>query len=393
MFCGLLDALCNRPFQLARAWTGRRDDSKPQSILIVQLDHIGDAVLSTPMIRAIHEHFPDSVIDVLASQSNREVFEANTHVRRVHVSQCNWLARGAASQSYLVEALRLARQMRPFGYDLGIDPRGDFLVALVLWLAGIPRRLGWTCGGGGFLFTDVARWGASRHEVESRRALLEPLGIRSACTQPVLTPSWADNYHVRELLATIPEINSPLVVVHVGAGTQAKRWPITHLVDLVNRMVRERACAVILIGGPVDESVGRTLARLCPAVIDWTGSLSLMQVAALLGEADLFIGGDSGPAHVAAAMGTPSVVLFSGTNRVECWRPLGQEVHVLRRAVPCSPCHMNVCPIAGHPCMSEISPAEVFDTARQIVKDSTRRQRCALPASAIELEVDLDQSA
>jgi len=373
--------------------TARRCPPRPRSILIVQLDHIGDAVLSTPMLRAIHTHFPDAAIDVLASQSNREVFEADSHVRRVHVSQRNWLARGAGAQSFLGEAFRLARHIRQLGYDLGIDPRGDFLVALVLWLAGIPRRLGWSCGGGGFLLTDLARWDASRHEAESRRALVEPLGIRNACTQPELFPSWADSYFVRESLASVPELRFPLIVVHVGAGTKAKRWPMNNMAELIERLVRELAGSVILVGDSADQPLGRTLARVCTGAIDWTGSLTLMQMAALLGEVDLFIGTDSGPAHIAAAMGAPTVVLFSGTNRVECWSPIGTDVQVLRRAVPCSPCHLKVCPVAGHPCMTEISPAEVFELARQIAKDAISRQRCSVPVSAIEFEADLDQPA
>lgn len=389
----LLDALCWPAFQLVRGMNARRPATEPRSILIVQLNHIGDAVLSTPMLRALRERFPKASIDVLASHSNREIFETCPHVRRVHVSKGNWLSREPSTRSYFGAAFGLARGMRPFRYDLGIDPRGDFLVALLLWLANIPRRLGWACGGGGFLLTDVASWEPSRHEVESRRALVEPLGIRAACTQPELFPSWADRYHVRESLAAVPDLLLPLMVVHVGAGTKAKRWPMNHLAELIERLVRELVGSVILVGDSSDQELGRTLARACPPAIDWTGSLTLMQMAALFGEADLFIGNDSGPAHIAAAMGAPSVVLFSGTNCVECWRPVGTEVHVLRRSVPCSPCHLKECPVARHPCMSEISPAEVFEVARQIVKDPTKRQRCSMPMSAIELEADLDQSA
>ena len=390
---GLLDALCGPAFRLGRAITPRRPAADPRSILIVQLDHVGDAVLSTPMLRALRERFPEAAIDVVASQCNNEIFETNPHVRRVHISKRNWLARGAGRQRYFGEAFRLARRMRRFRYDLGIDPRGDFLVALVLSLAGIPRRLGWACGGGGFLLTDVARWDASRHEVESRRALLETVGVRTASTQPELGPSWADNYHVRELLAAVPDFRLPLTVVHVGAGTPAKRWPVNHMARLVQRLAQVFGGSVILVGDSGDQPLGRKLARSCAQTIDWTGRLTLMQLAALLSEANLFIGGDSGPGHISAALGTPSVMLFSGTNRDECWRPIGPEVHVLRRAVICSPCHLKACPIAGHPCMSEISPAEVVEVARQIIRGSISRHDGSAPVGTIEFDADLDKSA
>jgi ADP-heptose:LPS heptosyltransferase len=80
----------------------------------------------------------------------------------------------------------------------------------------------------------------------------------------------------------------------------------------------------------------------------------------LIAEAELFIGADSGPAHLAAAVGTPAIVLFSGTNRVEQWRPWGARVAVLRHEVACSPCHRQTCPWADHPCMTRLAPNEVL---------------------------------
>jgi ADP-heptose:LPS heptosyltransferase len=106
-----------------------------------------------------------------------------------------------------------------------------------------------------------------------------------------------------------------------------------------------------------------------------------MQVAALFREADLFVGCDSGPAHLAAAARVPSVVLFSGTNNSECWRPVGPFVRVLRHPVPCAPCHQRCCPIAGHPCMSGISVPQVLQAARDMIDDSRAlREEVAISA-------------
>ncbi len=378
----LLDSVGGLLTNFARCFRPAPPREEPRSILIVQLDHVGDAVLTTPVLAALRSRFPDAVIDVLAAPWNAPVFSGNPAVRHVHLSEHNWQARRPAQRAFLAEVVRQGRRLRRFQYDLAIDPRGDFFVVLTLWLAGIPRRLGWACGGGGFLLTDVASWDAARHEFESRRVLLEAIDVAPTGFQPELFPTWADRSAVREMLAEIAGRRSPFVVVHASAGTPAKQWPLEHFSQLVGRLTRELGATVALVGATDDRSRGRWIAHTCPLVVDWTGRLSLLQLASLLDETDVFIGGDSGPAHVAAAMGTPSIVLFSGTNRAECWRPVGDEVVVLREAVPCSPCHLNACPIAGHPCMSGVRPADVMEAVRGVLArgrgDRTRRSCSAV---------------
>ena len=151
--------------------------ASPRSILLVQLDHMGDAVLTSPMLPRLRAAYPEARIDVLASPSNRAVFAADPHVNRVLVAEKNWFARGPAGRALGSAVWRLGRSLRAERYDLGIDVRGDVLTVLVLALAGVRRRVGWAMGGGGFLLTDVAEWRPGRHEVRSRMALLDCLGL------------------------------------------------------------------------------------------------------------------------------------------------------------------------------------------------------------------------
>ena len=95
-------------------------------------------------------------------------------------------------------------------------------------------------------------------------------------------------------------------------------------------------------------------------MIDWTGDLDVLELAALIERADVFVGADSGPAHLAAAVGRPSVVLFSGTNNAGQWRPQGLQVTVLKNEVACSPCHRETCPLVDHPCLEGLFPAAVM---------------------------------
>ncbi len=398
----------------ARAWRAVRPATThpdPARILILQLDHMGDAVLTSPLVSRLRSAYPSAEIDVLASPSNREVFASNPDVDRVRLASRNWFERKPGRWALGSAVWTLGRSLQGCGYDLGIDVRGDILSVLVLTIAGIPRRLGWTMGGGGFLLTDVAGWVPGRHEVRSRMALLDRLGIEQdgPCRVVVhardedrvrvgqrLRHAWPGRQG-RELVAVGPSrpgrsrgvglkamrapapppsideadwlhagrfgAEAPLLAAHLGAGTAAKRWPDRHWQALIGRFLAE-GWRVILVGGPDDVASAGSIARH-DRLRDWTGQLPVSETAALLERADFFIGSDSGPAHIAASAGTPSLVLFSGTNRPRQWRPWSRRTMILRNRVSCRPCHQKSCPLADHPCMAGITPDRVFRAAKR----------------------------
>ena len=410
-----------------RAWRLFRPAPRPvepKRFLIIQLDHLGDAVLTSPLINRLREAHPSATIDVLASPSNREVFEADPRVDRVRLASRNWFERKRGSWALASAVWTLGRSLRGGGYDVGIDVRGDLLSVLVLVLAGIPRRIGWSMGGGGFLLTDVAPWIPGRHEVKSRLALLARLGIASdeparvevhvedvdrAHVATMLATTWPDfaptpagpserrtrprakiasnrvshQFHdqrnvqshvVKRDVVTHADLDAdwlhagrfgaaaPLLAVHLGAGTAAKRWPTRHWDGLIARFLEE-GWRVVVVGGSDDVETSRGL-RSHPNLSDWTGRLTVPRTTALLERADLFLGADSGPAHLAAAAGVVSVVLFSGTNRPAQWRPWSRRSLVLRARVACRPCHQKVCPLFDHPCMTGLDPERVHRAAR-----------------------------
>ena len=156
----------------------------------------------------------------------------------------------------------------------------------------------------------------------------------------------------------------PLLAVHLGAGNAAKRWPTDSWKILIERFL-ESDWRVVVVGGIEDAPLSSVL-EPHDRLRDWTGSLTVTQTTALLERADLFIGSDSGPAHLAASAGTLSVILFSGTNQPRQWRPWSRHSLVLRHRVPCQPCHQKVCPLADHPCMSGLSPDRVYRGAMRL---------------------------
>lgn len=407
----VLDAAGSVGLRLWRAARPARPVESPRRILLVQLDHLGDAVLTSPLLPRLRAAYPDARIDVLASPSNFEVFEADPHVDRVRLAARNWFERGQGRWAMGSAVWELGRRLRRTRYDLGIDVRGDILTVLVLALAGIPRRVGWAMGGGGFLLTDIAEWVPGRHEVASRLALLDRLGLRTDGPARVevhpndadrvlvghwLREAWPERVmravpvpqhaghepHPARAPLTRPRLErtaavdsadwlhagrfgseAPLLAVHLGAGTAAKRWPVRHWKALIARFLDD-GWRVVVVGGSDDVEAAERLTPH-PNLRDWTARMSVTQTAAFLERADLFIGSDSGPSHLAACAGIASVVLFSGTNRAAQWRPWSRRSFVLRNHVACRPCHHKVCPLADHPCMAGIHPDRVYRAARR----------------------------
>ncbi|MBN2216308.1 MAG: glycosyltransferase [Pirellulales bacterium] len=334
----------------------------PRSILIIQLDHLGDAVLSTGMIGVLRGRYPRASIEVLAGRWNRDLFAAIDAVDRVHVSRLNRFSRGGRF-GWPLAVLWWAWRLRRRRFDLGIDVRGEFPLALLLWLCGARRRLGWAAGGGGFLLTDSPAFVLHRAETESRSALLAELGIsveRPEELWPVFHAPEPIRRKIRRRLAR-RRVARCFVAVHVGAGTPAKQWPVEHWRTFIGRLVVEHGIDVVLVGGRADRDMAQAILgeKPWPGVHDWTGRTRVVELAALVAESAVAVGADSGPIHLAAAVGRPVVVLASGTNHHRQWQPPGPRVRVLHYPVACSPCHRRQCPRADHACMNRLLPEVV----------------------------------
>lgn len=340
-----------------------------ERLLLIQLDHLGDAVMTTSMFASLRRRFPKAAIDVLAAPWNCEVFAASKEIGRIHVCRWNRFRRGFKFGWPLgffawVPALRRRR------YDAAIDVRGDFPNAALMKLCGIPRRIGWACAGGGFLLTDSAEFVRGRAEVSSRRALLEALGAEVRPSEgPTFTPSAEAIRFVTHMLGEFRLGDRPLWVLHVGAGTSAKTWPVRHWRELLGRAIVELNARVILVGGTADIETAREITQDMnwPGVMDWTGRLTIDQLASLVRRATLFVGADSGPAHLAAATGARVVAIFSGSTVAEQWQPWGPRVGVVRHSTACAPCFAARCSVAGHPCMSDLSPEAVIQAATRLL--------------------------
>ncbi len=349
------------------------------SLLVVQLDHLGDAVMSLGLLEALRERFPAARLHVLTAPWNDELLASCGSVDHVHVMNVTRFSR-QGGLAWLAELVRWGWRLRRHHFDLAIDVRGEFPHAVLLWLSGARRRVGWACGGGGFLLSDRVRYVPGRHEVLSRAAIADQLGIGPAEMPPSrIEPAqsalrWAEEqFSAAWRSAEQGQQPGPIIAIHVGTGMAAKRWPAESWRDLADRLFCQRNARIVLVGTRQDHEAaeliaGSNVASAGLRPLNLVGCLSLPKLAAVLRRAHLFIGADSGPAHVAAAVGTPVLALFSGTNDPRQWTPWGTLVVVLRHAPTCSPCHRETCAWADHPCMRGITPQMVAGEATQMLE-------------------------
>jgi heptosyltransferase-2 len=340
---------------------------------------VGDAVMATPALRALREQFTSAeIIGVLKPYVAGALEGAPWLDRLVFLNN-----RGPREQRWLSVALRLRREQ----VDVAVLFPNTFRSALVAWLAGCRRRVGYVRYGRGLLLTDRLQpihdaRGRPRPTpiIDAYNLLARHLGCSSPSYRMELftTPideAAADRVWQQARLAGYPEV----VCLNPGAAFgAAKHWPTEYFVRLAQELVARRGSGVLVLCGPNE----RELARQIVAGADRSAvhsladqPLSLGLTKACVRRADLLITTDSGPRHFAAAFDRPVVSLFGPTHIewTETYHP--RAVH-LQKKVPCGPCQQRVCPL-DHRCMKELTPREVFAAAEELLARSGQRRSVA----------------
>jgi len=338
----------------------------PQRILVIRLDSLGDAVMTLPALGSLQRRFPKARIDFLVGQSVLDLFTLFFPDSKIRVIGKNWVSNKFSLIPMASHLLKESLILRPERYDLAIDFRGDLRSILLMFLAGIPERWGRDGTGGRFLLTRSFSPLPTRHEVLENLDLVEGVRMDHQVEFPKLSfrarprpPEFASN----------PPRNGRKILIHAGAGYPSKRWPAERFVALANE-IRERAWGVpIFIGSQKERNILDPYRNEIPKeAIDFTGQTSFAELFGLLQTADLFIGNDSAPAHLAALLGLKSVVIFSGTSDIQKWSPWSRRCRTLHYAVPCSPCEQKICPLERHLCMEGISVNEVLQTVEEALR-------------------------
>jgi lipopolysaccharide heptosyltransferase II len=349
-------------------------------ILLVRLRQIGDVVFTTPAVHALRARFPDAHLTYIVEPAGAPIVAHNPHLNEVIVAPRGRGVRG------LVQDLALARRLRAQRYDLAIDFHGGPRASMLTWLSGAPVRLGYEILGRSWMYTRrVARPRElrKRHSVENQWDLLATLGVappdRSA--YPVEMP--ANALVAAAIDARLRDAGvaagDPLVVIHVSAGNPFRRWPVSHFVELVVALAMddERRRMIVTSGPSEQEAAGRVIGDARQRVgagrarqVLSCGEFSLVELRALLDRASLYIGGDSGPLHIAATTHVPVVGLYGPTLPVRSapWRDARYATESVDAGeLPCRPCEQRVCVPGDFRCLTSIDAARVFEAAKRVL--------------------------
>ena len=316
----------------------RWDWSQVRKVLLVRLRSIGDTVLATSAVNALRRFLPDAQIDILVEDWVAPVLAEHPGLSRVIRLERNSLAARA----------RIARKIRVSGYEVVYNLHGGTTATFLTRASGARHRVGY----GSYQYAKLHNhqapsasflWGQEKtHSVEQQLALLGWTGVPVTdrpATQLAIPESAA--FVIEERLRDAKLEGKRLALIHPAAAFATKQWAPENFARVIEHLERAGFSSVAIVG-PGQDKVLDELQNNCSAPIT-TFNLSLPEVSALASRAKLFVGNDSGIAHMAAAVGTPSVVIF-GSSNIAHWRPWSRaESEVVFEEMPCQPCHGYFC--------------------------------------------------
>jgi heptosyltransferase I len=337
---------------------------------------IGDVVFTTPLIRALRRHFPGAHLSYLVEPPALPIVQHNPHLDDVIVAPRR---RGVRR---VVDDVRLARRLRSSRFDVAIDLHGGPRAAWLTWASGASTRIGYTIKGRRWMYTHVVERAPDlgpRHSVLNQWDLLAPLGIPSPDRVEDPIEIGLDRGAVMAVERRLGELGigpeHELAVIHVSAGNPFRRWPIESFVELAVQLAAANSRRrILLTSGPSEQAAARRVAEAARARLNSalqvpeTSDFSLAELRALVDRAAVYIGGDSGPLHVASASTAPIVGLFGPTlaERSMPWRDHRWFAEAVDAGpLPCRPCNQRECVTNDFRCLTMITAQQVIAAAER----------------------------
>jgi lipopolysaccharide heptosyltransferase II len=358
----------------AGAWKNARN------VLCVRLDTLGDVLMTTPAIRALKESAPGRHVTLLTSPAGAEAARLVPEIDAVLVYEAPWMKatpprRDSKPVYAMAECLRAAR------FDAAVIftvySQNPLPSALLCYLADIPLRLAYCHENPYQLLTD---WvpdpepaGGIRHEVRRQLDLVAAVGCRASDERLSLRYSAGAGQHVRRLLDELGiDRERPWAVIHPGASAASRRYPPEGFAAAARQLAETSGWQVVFSGGAGEgELIEQIRSQMGAPSHSLAGRLNLEELAALLALVPLLISNNTGPVHVAAAVGTPVVDLYALTNPQHT--PWEVPNRVLYHDVPCKWCYRSVCPQGHHDCLRRVTPETVVAAARDLMLEVASR--------------------
>jgi len=345
---------------------------KPGRILIRVNNWIGDVVMISPAVRAVRARYPRARIAILAKSWVLDTLRGSPdYDDLIEYDQ-------AGRHGGLQGRMRLAAELRRGRFDLALLFQKAFEAALLAFLARIPVRIGYATDGRTALLTHpISLPPEGTHHAELFAGLVRALGCDLADLSPIFHLDDAARARGAELLRTAGwDRGRTLIALHPGASKGPRAWHPERFAALAGRLAQSARAQIVLLGGPADREAAHLIASGAAAttLLMPVDTPSIKEMAAILERCRLFIGNDSGPMHVAAALGVPTVGIFGpGSPRLTAPIAPAPRLSIVDKRYPCSPCRQDFfreCSAApsGKPfCLEEITVEEVVDAATTLL--------------------------
>lgn len=365
----------------------RKSAGPPARVLLLRLERIGDLLMSLGAIRAVRGLAPAARIDLVVGSWNEPIARLIPGIDSVETLDLPWLARGTGSAAWSDLAAR-ALSWRERRYDLAINFEGDVRSHLLMAGSLAPRRVGFDQAGGGSLLTDRVRHDARRHTSANALALVErAFGLSPGTLPDPLSAAGSVDWRLplppeldaagRAVLASAgaaPADGVPVVAMHVSGGRAVKQWPPARFAEVAAALASRHGARVVITGTHDDRALVDDVLREtagAPGIVDLSGRLDLLVLASVLRHVHLLVTGDTGPMHLAAAVGTPVVAVFGPSDPAR-YAPLVAERRVVRIDLPCGPCNRIRKPPARctgvtPDCLGGISTRAVIEAAEALL--------------------------
>ena len=341
----------------------------PRRILVKEVNWLGDLVMSLPALRAVRRAWPNAYLAVLVKKELASFFDGAAWLDEVIPYS---IGRGLSG---FMDRRRIVGEIRTRKFDLGVLFPNSFESALWLAMAGIKRRAGFVGDARSALLTLKASpppEALSRHQVNYWLAMLRKTGVAEGDVNDfAIDVAEPHRERMRQFLAANRRrAGSPIFAIAPAAAYgPAKEWPAERYGALIDLLASRDDAEVVLVGAPSERAKCEEVASSSKSgAIVAAGSTNIGELVALLSLCDGFIGNDSGCAHIAGALGIPTVAIFGSTNP-ERTGPLGAKTRVIYRKLECSPCLARTCRFGHYNCLNQIEAAELVEAIEMLRVD------------------------
>lgn len=349
------------------------DERLSQNILIVQTSFLGDTVLTLPLLSEVKRRFPKSKLSLLCSPYAKELLGDHPAIDEIIIDDKRTSDRGCLG------LWRKAKLLRTKRFTLALCPHKSFRSGLLLFLAGIPHRVGFSQSKSAFLFNVRVNRCAHRHDVERTLSILEGVGIRlEECQRALELPITREREEevAKQLRSLGVDTSAMLVGLHPGSMWATKRWSAGGFARLILLLKERYACEILLFGGPEDaECIGKIQKLSGSSGLNLVNKIPLRDLPAALSMCSMLVSNDSGPMHIAVARGVPVVAIFCATTPGLGFYPYSSNAIVLETNLSCRPCSSHGgrrCPLGTEDCIRLIQAEHVLRAVEQLLDSADR---------------------